>query len=209
MNNLKIAVFVIDPPWPQKKGGLRKVRANQGRELDYQTMSVESIFELLDKEIFPRADTNHCVFLWTIDRFLAESENYMHQHGYRRHCRMIWNKLGGVAPAFTVRFSHEYLLWFYKEQFVPIATQSRGIFSTVFEERSREHSRKPECSYRMIESLYPDALKMDVFSREHRPGWLQYGDQTDHFERIPTKDQRQSSLFPEVEMPLIGRKLHR
>lgn len=34
-------ILVIDPPWKKKKGGIRKARPNQDRELDYQTMETE------------------------------------------------------------------------------------------------------------------------------------------------------------------------
>ncbi len=177
------SIFVIDPPWPKRKGGLRKSRPNQGRSLDYETMSVDDIFKLLDTDIFPLADKNHCVFIWTIDQFLFDCEKEMEKRGYKRHCRMIWNKLNGVAPAFTIRFAHEYLIWFYKPKMVTINADMRGKFMTVFEEKSRQHSRKPDYAYNMIESLYPDMNKIDVFSREKRDGWYQYGNQIDYFIR--------------------------
>ena len=179
----RIGVFVIDPAWQLRKGGLRKTRKNQGRELDYPTMSVDDIFVLLDKDIFPQAEEEHCVFMWTIEQFLISCEHEMQQRGYKRHCRMIWNKMNGIAPAFTVRFSHEYLIWYYKGRLPPIATEQRGKFTTVFEERSRQHSRKPDFCYRMIDTLYHGCRKMDVFSREYREGWYQYGNQTDFFNK--------------------------
>ena len=85
----------------------------------------------------------------------------------------------------TVRFSHEYLVWYYKPKMLKIALEQRGKFTTVFTERAREHSRKPEFAYSMISALYPNATKLDVFSRESRTGWDQYGDQKNHFD-IPT-----------------------
>lgn len=179
----KIGVFVIDPAWPQKKGGLRETRKNQGRNLDYRTMSVNDIFDLLDNDIFPLAQTDHCVFMWTIEKFLLSCEEEMIRRGYKRHCRMIWDKMNGVAPAFTVRFTHEYLIWYYKGRLPDISVKQRGKFPTVFREYGRQHSRKPEFSYQMIETLYPDCIKMDMFSREYREGWLQYGDQLDFFNR--------------------------
>ncbi len=177
----KINVFVIDPPWQKRKGGLRKSRPNQNRNLGYETMSTLDIFKLLDKDIFPLSESNHCVFMWTIDQYLIECELEMEKRGYKRHCRFIWNKLNGVAPAFTIRYSHEYLIWYYKEKLLPIDVSMRGKFMTVFEEKSREHSRKPDFCYQMIDSLYPDLKKMDVFSRESRVGWTQYGNQCDYF----------------------------
>lgn len=180
----KIDVFVIDPPWSKKKGGIRKSRINQDRNLDYKTMSTLEIFDLLDKDVFSTANNNHCVFMWTIDQFLFDCENEMSKRGYKRHCRFVWNKLNGVAPAFTIRYSHEFLLWFYKDKLLPISKEQRGRFMTVFEEKSREHSRKPDFCYIMVNSLYPDLQKMDVFSREARTGWTQYGDQCNYFNNV-------------------------
>ena len=174
-------VFVIDPPWPKRKGGIRKVRPNQGRQLDYPTMAVSEIFVLLDERILSQAASPHCVFLWAIDEFLIDSEIEMDRRGYKRHARIIWDKCNGVAPAFTVRYAHEYMVWFYKPRLPPIAESSRGKICTVMREPAREHSRKPNCAYEAISKWYPNARKLDVFSREPRKGWSQWGDQTTHF----------------------------
>jgi N6-adenosine-specific RNA methylase IME4 len=178
---LPFSVLMIDPPWLKKKGGLRKTRPNQGRKLDYETIPTDKIFELLDAEIFNNATKNHAVFMWTIEQYLSDCDKYMEQRGYRRHCRFIWDKTNGIAPAFTVRYTHEYLIWYYKDKMIPIAKEQQGKFMTVFSEKAREHSRKPEYAYKMIEALYPFENRIDVFSREKREGWCQYGNQTDHF----------------------------
>lgn len=174
---------MIDPPWLKKKGGLRKARPNQGKSLDYPTMSTQDIFTLLDKEVFSQTEDLHTVFMWTIEQYLIECDTFMIDRGYRRHCRFIWDKTNGVAPAFTVRYSHEYLIWYYKPKMIPIAKEQQGKYMTVFSEKSREHSRKPEYAYNMIDNLYPNTNKLDVFSREKRDGWEQYGNEINHFEK--------------------------
>ena len=100
-------ILVIDPPWQKLKGGIRKVRPKQRRYLDNQTMDTKDIFKLLDEEVFPKAAEVHCVFIWTIEQYLLECEAFMLNRGYKRHCRMIWDKTIGVDPAFTIRYSHE------------------------------------------------------------------------------------------------------
>ena len=174
-------ILVIDPPWPQRKGGERKERANQTRSLDYKTMSVPNIFGLLDADIFSLAAETHTVFLWMIDKFLPEAEAEMRARNYKLHARMIWDKGNGVAPAFTVRYSHEYLGWFYKPKMLTIDPSTRGKYTTVFNAPGRQHSRKPDAPYEMIDALYPNLTKMDVFSREKRDGWRQFGDETEKF----------------------------
>ena len=174
-------VLMIDPPWPQKKGGKRAAYPNQGRDLDYSTMSMTEIFALLDSKIFPLATPAHSVFLWAIEKFLPETLASMADRGYKRHATLIWDKENGIAPAFTVRYSHEYLAWFYKSPMVPVSTEVRGKIATVFREKPREHSRKPDTAYRIVERLYPSASRLDVFSRQPRHGWDQFGDQVDFF----------------------------
>lgn len=177
-------VFMIDPPWPKNKGGARAVRPKQGRTLDYRTMPVTAIFEQLDNEVFPLSSEQHVVFMWVVDQFLHEAEKEMAARAYRLHARLIWNKMNGVAPAFSVRYAHEYLLWFYKPKFTPVSKGTRGKFCTVFEEKGREHSRKPEAAYKMIDEWFPSsAPKLDVYSRESRHGWDSFGDQTGHFDQ--------------------------
>lgn len=177
----KYDLFLIDPPWPKKKGGIRKSRPNQGRNLDYNTMSVSDIFKLIDSLLNECAYDKHCVFMWTIEQFLSECDYEMELRGYKRHCRIVWDKMNGVAPAFTVRYSHEYLIWYYKPNMIKVAKETQGKFMTVFHEKSREHSRKPDFAYNMINALYPFCNKIDVFSREKRDGWDQFGDQINYF----------------------------
>lgn len=178
---MRYQVFMIDPPWPKRKGGLRAVRPNQTRLLDYPTMTVADIFALLDQDIFPLATANHCVFLWCIDQFLAAGEQAMLSRGYKLHARLVWDKTNGVAPAFTVRYTHEYLLWFYRRRLPAIAPSQRGRFTTILRAKAREHSRKPDEAYQMISLLYPDVSRLDVFSREARVGWDQWGNDCAHF----------------------------
>ena len=100
---------------------------------------------------------------------------------YKRHARIIWNKIKGIAPAFTIRYAHEYLIWFYKPTLLSVNRQIRGKFSTIMEEQSRQHSRKPDIAYNIIHRLYPSYFKIDVFSREKRKHYDQWGDQVDYF----------------------------
>ena len=180
-----IDVFMIDPPWPISMRGSRRVRPNQAKKLSYSTLSIGEIFESLDNLIFPLAHVqNHTVFLWTVDKFLLSAEEAMSLRGYKRHVRLIWSKLEGAAPAFSVRFCHEYLLWYYKPKFMPVAKDARGVYSTVIQESSREHSRKPDAAYDMVKALYPDATRLDVFSREYRDGWLCWGNEEGKFNSV-------------------------
>lgn len=174
-------VMIIDPPWPKNKGGQRSVRPNQGKELDYSTMSLEAIWKLFQKDILPSANADCNFFVWTVEEHLRATLSWFEWQNFKKHCTLIWNKENGVAPAFTVRYSHEYLIWYYKGKFSGVVDAERGKQTTVFSEKPREHSRKPEYVYTLLEKWFPNTKKLDVFSRQQRLGWSQYGDQTGYF----------------------------
>lgn len=177
------SIIYSDPAWKQTKGNKRKCRPNQGKLLDYETMSLEDIKEV-HRQVSTLCDDNHNIFMWTIDKYLHETEQMMKELGYELHARFVWDKENGVAPAFTVRFSHEYLLWFYKKGHILMPDEAvRGKFTTVLRERSTVHSKKPECAYRMIETMFPTARKLEMFARSVRCGWDAWGNQVGIFDK--------------------------
>jgi len=54
---------------------------------------------------------------------------------------------------------------------------------SVIEGPVREHSRKPDEAFAAAEQLMPDAQRLELFSRQQRPGWTVWGNQIDRFER--------------------------
>jgi len=173
----KYDVIYSDPPWNQKKGNARKCRPNQEKELDYKTLSMEEI-TAIHQQASGLCNEKHNMFMWTIDKYLHETEKMMKELGYELHARLVWDKENGIAPAFTVRFSHEYLLWFYKKGNMLMPCQEmRGKYTTILREPSTKHSKKPQNAYKMIEELFPDSLKLEMFARSRRELWDCWGDE--------------------------------
>ena len=116
--------------------------------------------------------------MWTIDAYLHETEQMMKELGYVLHARMIWDKENGIAPAFTVRFSHEYLLWFYMPgRMLKPSEETRGKYTTVIREPSQRHSQKPDIAYEILEDMFPNAPKIELFARRQRDGWDCFGNE--------------------------------
>lgn len=120
---------------------------------------------------------NSILFLWTIDKYLFEAQRIAEELGYKLHARMIWNKVTGIPAAFTVRFGHEYLLYMYKGKLIPVATDERGKIHTVFTERVAKHSKKPQISYEIINRLYPNLRKIELYAREERENYDVWGNE--------------------------------
>ena len=173
----KYGIIYTDPARKQTKGNKRKCRPNQGKELDYSTLSMEEI-KGIHKQAISLCEEKHNIFMWAIDKYLHETEQMMKELGYELHARMIWDKENGIAPAFTVRFSHEYLLWFYKKgQILMPCEEMRGKYTTVLREQSTKHSKKPVCAYEMIENMFPNYSKLEMFARNERNGWDCWGNE--------------------------------
>ena len=172
-------LILSDPPWKQKRGGKKSVRQNSsGIDLDYETLSINDI-ESVQRQAREMSNPNHVLFLWTIDKYLIESEAIVRRLGYKLHARMIWNKVTGIPAAFTIRFGHEYLLYCYHGNLLPVDKSERGKIHSVFTEQVKRHSQKPEKSFELIERLYPMANKVELFARSKRPGWQVWGNEVE------------------------------
>lgn len=179
LNDIKETYGLIyaDPPWKQSKGGKKSVRENSsGKPLDYPTCSLDEIKEHL-RLATESTTENSILFLWTIDKYLFEAQQIAESLGYKLHARMIWDKVTGIPAAFTVRYGHEYLLYMYKGKLTPVAKDERGKIHTVFRERVTKHSKKPDIAYEIIERLYPNLKKLEMYARETRDGWDSFGNE--------------------------------
>lgn len=170
-------IIYADPPWKQSRGGKKSVRPNSsGEPLEYPVLGLDEIKDYL-KIADSHTEENAVLFLWTIDKYLFEAEQIAKELGYKLHARMIWDKVTGIPAAFTVRYAHEYLLYMYKGKLTPVAKEERGKISTVFREKVTRHSKKPETAYQIIERLYPDLDKIELFARNKRDGWDCWGNE--------------------------------
>ena len=155
MNTYK--TVMIDPPWPQSKSGLRLVRPNQERALDYPIMTLDEIRALPIRSL-----CDGLVFLWTIDKFMVQAHQILKDWGFKKHCIFVWNKSNGMCP-FSVRFTNEYMLMGYTGK---LTLKKIGV-STHFSGASSRHSEKPEEAYKVIETIaFPPYLEM--FARRER-----------------------------------------
>ena len=123
------------------------------------------------------SNDNGILFLWTIEKYLHEAEELAKELGYKLHTRMIWEKVIRIPAAFTIRYGHEYLLYMYKGEFIPVAKNCYGKYHSVFREKVTKHSKKPEIAYEMIENLYPNSKRLEIYARNERDCWDCWGNE--------------------------------
>ncbi len=161
-------VISIDPPWnygTQFDGDGRRV-ANP-----YPEMNQEQLKELK----IPSAD-NSVIFLWTTQKFIWDAKELLDLWGYTYRATIVWDKEKiGMGDLFRMQC-----------EFCLVGIKGKPIFDNnhtwrdIIKEPRREHSRKPEMFYEMVNSLCV-GRKLDYFSREQRQGWEVFGNDTSKF----------------------------
>jgi N6-adenosine-specific RNA methylase IME4 len=159
--------IVIDPPW----GYGTEYDPNGRRAANpYPEMTLEQI-----KDIKLPA-TNDCVlWLWTTHKFMRHSFDIIDTWGFRDVSILTWKK-DRIGLGSWLRSQSEFCIMCVKGS--PVVNLSNQ--STIIEGKLREHSRKPDAFYSMVDSLCV-GTKLDYFSREQRNDWDTFGNDESKF----------------------------
>ncbi|TPW78535.1 DNA methyltransferase [Schumannella sp. 10F1B-5-1] len=165
-----------DPPW-QFQNRTGKV-APEHRRLDrYSTMTLDTIKAL------PVADhvaKNAHLYLWVPNALLPEGLAVMEAWGFRYVSNIIWAKRrkdggpDGRGVGFYFRNVTEILLFGVRGSLRTLAPARSQV--NMVETRKREHSRKPDEFYPLIEACSPGPF-LEMFARRAQPGWHAFGDE--------------------------------
>ena len=160
-------VIVIDPPW------------NYGREYDPEMSRVanpypELTINELEKIELPLKD-NAVVFLWTTHAFIRDAFKLVDIWGLNYKAIITWDK-EKMGMGNTIRMQCEFCLLCIKGNPLIEGNAERDIIR----EARREHSRKPEAFYLMVERM-TTGKRLDYFSRSKRQNWNVYGPESDKF----------------------------
>jgi len=157
--------ILADPPWEYD------FAETESRAIDnhYPTMSMAEMAAMT----IPAAP-NSALFLWATSPKLREAFTLIDAWGYTYKTHAIWDK-EKIGMGYWFRGRHELLLVATKGKVSP-PEQSRRKPS-VFSAPRTKHSRKPELVYSLIESMLPNATRLELFAREQHVGWTAWGNQ--------------------------------
>lgn len=173
----KFKTIVADPPW-QFQNRTGKVAPEHRRLNRYPTMSLEDICSLPVKTV--TADTAH-LYLWIPNALLPDGLKVMEAWGFTYKTNLIWHKIrqdggsDGRGVGFYFRNVTEILLFGVKGKNARTLAAGRRQVNMI-QTRKREHSRKPDEQYEIIESCSPGPF-LEMFSRGVRKGWSVWGNQ--------------------------------
>lgn len=170
--------ILADPPW-RFANRTGKV-APEHRRLDrYSTMDLQSICDL---PVADHASDNAHLYLWVPNALLPEGLRVMEAWGFRYVSNVVWAKRrkdggpDGRGVGFYFRNVTELVLFGVKGRMRTL-DPARSMVN-MLETRKREHSRKPDEQYPMIEAASPGPY-LEMFARHAQPGWHAWGDESE------------------------------
>lgn len=170
------ATILADPPW-QFQNRTGKVAPEHRRLLRYPTMEQREILEL---PVARLAAARSHLYLWVPNALLAEGLRVMEAWGFTYKSNLVWHKVrkdggsDGRGVGFYFRNVTELVLFGVRGSMrtLPPGRTQVNLLAT----RKREHSRKPDEIYDIIEACSPGPY-LELFARFPRPGWRQWGNE--------------------------------
>jgi N6-adenosine-specific RNA methylase IME4 len=172
----KWSTLLADPPWRfiNRTG---KVAPEHRRLARYETMTTKDIAALPVMDI--AADKSH-LYLWVPNALLADGLMVMEEWGFTYKANIVWHKIrkdggsDGRGVGFYFRNVTEMVLFGVRGSMRTLAPGRRQV--NLFATRKREHSRKPDELYPIIEACSPGPF-LELFARYPREGWSAWGDE--------------------------------
>ncbi len=175
----KFKTVLADPPW-QFTNKTGKIAPEHKRLMRYSTMDLQAIKSLPVSDVCEK--TAH-LYMWTPNALLPDALEVMKSWGFTYKSNIIWHKIrkdggsDGRGVGFYFRNVTEIILFGVRgpnpRTLAPGRSQVNFLAS-----RKREHSRKPDEQYDLIESCSPGPY-LEMFARGTRKNWAYWGDQAD------------------------------
>ncbi len=175
----RFGTILADPPW-QFQNRTGKVAPEHKRLNRYGTMDLDAICELPVADI---ADDPSHLYLWVPNALLPEGMKVMEAWGFRYISNIVWHKVrkdggsDGRGVGFYFRNVTELLLFGVRGKNARTLGPGRSQVNMI-QSRKREHSRKPDEQYQIIEDC-SWGPRIELFSRGKRKDWTVWGNQAD------------------------------
>jgi N6-adenosine-specific RNA methylase IME4 len=173
----RFASILADPPW-QFVNRTGKIAPEHGRLTRYPTLTVDEIAALPVEKV--AAPTAH-LYLWCPNALLPDGLAVLKAWGFAYKANIVWHKVrkdggsDGRGVGFYFRNVTELLLFGVRGKNARTLAPGRRQVN-LLATRKREHSRKPDEQYAIIEACSRGPF-LELFARGTRRGWITWGDQ--------------------------------
>lgn len=178
-NGRQYSTILADPPW-RFTNRTGKMAPEHRRLSRYGTLTAKEIADLpVEAVALPTAH----LYLWVPNALLSEGLQVMAAWGFQYKTNIVWHKLrkdggsDGRGVGFYFRNVTELLLFGIRGKNARTLAPGRRQVNYIGT-RKREHSRKPDEQYEIIEACSPGPY-LELFARGERRGWHVWGNQAD------------------------------
>lgn len=178
-NGKRFSTILADPPW-QFQNRTGKIAPEHHRLARYSTLSLEQIMDI--PVTIVAKETAH-LYLWVPNALLPIGLQVLEAWGFQYKSNLVWHKIrkdggsDGRGVGFYFRNVTELILFGVKGKNARTLPPGRSQVNFIAS-RKREHSRKPDEQYQLIESCSPGPY-LELFARGTRPKWACWGNQAD------------------------------
>jgi N6-adenosine-specific RNA methylase IME4 len=182
----RFRTVLADPPW-QFQNRTGKVAPEHRRLNRYETMSLDAIRALPIQQCCE--ETAH-LYLWVPNALLPEGLSVLSAWGFQYKANIVWHKVrkdggpDGRGVGFYFRNTTEVILFGTRGKNARTLKAGRSQVN-IIRTQKREHSRKPDEAYGLIEACSPGPF-LELFARGARKGWTAWGNQAEDY--YPTWD---------------------
>ncbi|MBY6244144.1 MT-A70 family methyltransferase [Methylosinus sp. Sm6] len=179
LQEASFGLILADPAWSYATRSDKGQGKSASRH--YRTMTREELYAL---PVWRLAAPNCALCLWTTQAMLPMQLDLMLHWGFAYKSYGVWGKRSKTNAKWAFGTGHwersaaEVYLWGAIGEPRIVSHSERNIIVAPL----REHSRKPEDIYRKCKALFPGVRKLDLFSRQTRPGWSNWGDERTKFD---------------------------
>jgi len=177
----RFSTILADPPW-QFQNRTGKMSPEHKRLNRYGTMGLEAILALPVPALLEEAAH---LYLWVPNALLPEGLQVLDAWGFQYKTNLVWHKVrkdggpDGRGVGFYFRNTTELVLFGVKGKNARTLAPARSQVN-IIRSMKREHSRKPDELYEIIEACSPGPY-LELFARGTRPGWAGWGNQADGY----------------------------
>lgn len=174
----KFGTILADPPW-QFQNRTGKMAPEHRRLSRYATLTLDDISALPVAEL--AAPVSH-LYLWVPNALLPQGIAVMQAWGFQYKSNLVWHKIrkdggsDGRGVGFYFRNVTELLLFGIRGKNARTRKAGRTQVN-LLATRKREHSRKPDEQYKLIEECSYGPY-LELFARGARPNWTVWGNQS-------------------------------
>jgi len=173
--------ILADPPW-RFSNRTGKMAPEHKRLSRYTTLSLKEIRGIPVASV--AAPQSH-LYLWVPNALLVEGLDVMRSWGFEYKTNVVWHKIrkdggpDGRGVGFYFRNTTELVLFGIRGKLRTLSPGRKQV--NIIRVAKREHSRKPDELYRIIEACSPGPF-LELFARGSRPDWTQWGNEVDNYE---------------------------